>query len=209
VVFKTTPFGRSGIPPATRLSARRYRDRRMAGFLARSRTVTGPDGRTWTVKRVLLPRPPRFEGWKRTEKGPETPRPDWAVPDEPRGRDELGDWGQGVSAAMDVGNVLGEGPAAVLAGILVVVLIGLAWFLIFPVALFLVDVVIFVLIAVGGIAVRLLFRRPWKIQARTEDPVTESHSWGVVGMRASADAVDAVARVIAQGTRPDDIDLAR
>jgi hypothetical protein len=166
----------------------------MAGFLGKARTVTGPDGRVWTVKRVLLPRPPRFEGWRRKKKDPGPAR----------------DWGDGLQGAdvVDVASGLSEGPAAVLAGILFVVLFGLAWFLIFPVALFLVDVVIFLLIAAGGIAVRVLFRRPWKIQARTGDPTTESHSWGVVGLRASAEAVDAVARVIAQGTRPDDIDLA-
>jgi hypothetical protein len=52
VVFKTTPFGRSGIPPATRLPARHYRARWMAGFLAKARTVTGPDGRVWTAPRL-------------------------------------------------------------------------------------------------------------------------------------------------------------
>jgi hypothetical protein len=195
VVFKTTPFGRSGIPPPMRLSARRYGARWMAGFLAKSRTVTGPDGRAWNVRRLLLPRRPRWKGRRSGEPG------------EKRSKSaRAGDWWQtfdSISSLGDLGELGGVG-AAIAAIALVALLFVFAWFVLFPALFLLLDLIIILLIAAGGVAVRVLFRRPWKIEARTEGP-HESHHWGVVGLRASADAVHTVADAIAAGMPPNEI----
>jgi len=172
----------------------------MAGFLARSRSITGPDGRVWRVRRVLLPRPPRWKGRPLPKHGKRerTKRSarNWA--DAADGLDVVGNIGEGLG-----------GVAAVLVAIVfVVVLIAFAWFVLFPVLFLLLDLVLILLIAGGGVALRLLFRRPWKIEAKTEDPL-ESHSWGVVGLRASADAVHSVADALARGVPPGEIRPAR
>jgi hypothetical protein len=188
---------------------------------ARRRTVTDPRGREWTVRRVLLPRPPRW-------KGPQ-PRRRNGREREDRG----GSWGleslDGMSGLGEIGDALGGVGAAIVAILLVIALLTFAWLVLFPALFFLADLLVLVLIAAGGVAVRVLFRRPWKIEATAPavvepvevdlerdfwagpaEPVTpppETRTWGVVGLRASADAVDAVADAIQRGTPPDEIRL--
>ena len=55
----------------------------------------------------------------------------------------------------------------------------------------------------------MLFRRPWKIEARTDGLLAEQHSWGVVGVRASATGVESVADMLERGEPPDETRLDR
>jgi hypothetical protein len=67
---------------------------------------------------------------------------------------------------------------------------------------FIVDLLILLVIAAGGIALRVLFRRPWMIEAKTPGPPPARDTWGVVGIRASAQAVETVAQAIRRGDPP-------
>ena len=135
VVFKTTPFGRSGIPPPTRLPARRYRARRMAGFAREDRATvtasrrTGLDGATRAA-----PTPAALRGLEAQQQEPEG-RPRTAVPTRSA---ELGaDWWHGIEF-VDAASAPGRRvPRRCSQAIVFVVVLALAWFLVFPVALFL------------------------------------------------------------------------
>jgi hypothetical protein len=48
-----------------------------------------------------------------------------------------------------------------------------------------------------GIGARVVFRRPWAVEAVAPDGAT--HTWRVVGWQASGDAVDAVANALEHG----------
>lgn len=66
-----------------------------------------------------------------------------------------------------------------------------------------------------GVAARVLFRRPWVVEARSAEPLppettdawssdapvpaVRRHTWRVVGWRASGEQVEAVAKALAHG----------
>jgi hypothetical protein len=85
--------------------------------------------------------------------------------------------------------------------ILALLLLALLVFLFLPIAVFLLEVVLFLGLAslVGG--VRMIFRRPWTVAAETEGPPPEQQRWRVVGWRASGRAIDEVAEQIQLGYR--------
>ena len=178
------------------------------GWLARTKTVAAPDGQAWGVRRVLLARPPRWRG-KKTEQ-PDPPR-------QPAERDaDHNAWvGEAaVEVAGDFGvdalaDALPAVAAAALAIALVIAVLTFAWIVVFPVLFFLGDLFLVLLIAAGGVAVRVLFRRPWKIEARSVEPPQETHTWGVVGVRASSEAVKTIAYALSRGTPAEEIRLAR
>jgi hypothetical protein len=157
----------------------------LMGWISSAETVIAPDERAWTVRRVLLPRPPRWRGKSKANT-------DWGSID----------YGMAVDGAIN-------GPTALVVGIIVFFLLLLSWAFLIPTLFFLLDLLIVLSITLVSGAVRVLFRRPWRIEARTGGRVGEQHSWGVVGVRASADAVDHVAFAIARGERPEDIRLDR
>lgn len=91
--------------------------------------------------------------------------------------------------ASDVGDVPDPGCAPDVAeGIVAfVVIVALALFLIFigiPFLIALGELVLIVLLGVAGAVGRVLFRRPWTVDA--VEPTGAHHSWSVVGWRASA-----------------------
>lgn len=93
---------------------------------------------------------------------------------------------------------LAEGIAAAIA-ILVVVLILIFFGLPFLIALG--ELFLIVLLALAGVVGRVLFRRPWTVDA--VGPTGEHHAWDVVGWRSSAAARRFVAdRLITTGTVP-------
>jgi hypothetical protein len=189
VVFKTTPFGRSGIPPREEATGgrRRYRAE-MAGRFRAKETVVAPDGRAWDVRRTLVPRPiPRFKREKSSPLGE-------------RSASSGGGWSDGLA-----GVELIEAPSAILVAIVMVVAWILLWVLVVPVLVFAFDVLLFLAVLAGGIAFKVLFRRPWKVEAHSIDPPDESHAWGVVGLRASGKAVETVAKAIERGMAVEDI----
>ena len=70
--------------------------------------------------------------------------------------------------------------AAVVALVIVLLAVG------FPFLVALGELVFVLLLAVGGVVGRVLFRRPWTIDAVSPDG--DHHVWDVVGWRASGDA---------------------
>jgi hypothetical protein len=97
-------------------------------------------------------------------------------------------------------------PGAELAPMLVVVVIAVAllFMILAPLLPFLVDVVVVLVVGAGLVAARLLIGRPWRVEATAETP-PERVAWGIVGTRASAAAVDAVADGLARGVPVTDL----
>jgi hypothetical protein len=196
------------------------------GWLERSQTIVAPDTRVWTVRRVLLPRPPRWKGkpitWGRSKDGTATNTNSADRTKDARERDESSMWRddrvsdsgwrgawEGLEFAGDIGDALPAVAVAIFAVAAMVLFFTFAWFVVFPVLFFLGDLLLILLIAAGGVAVRMLFRRPWKIEAHTVEPPQESHTWGVVGLRGSNEAVKTVAYSLSRGWLPEEIRLAR
>ena len=159
----------------------------MNQFLARARTVVAPDGRSWTVRRVILPRIPRFS-WLRDRSAA---RRD--------GADHEPWWSH-----LDPSPAL-DGFDEFLVVLVAIAALAAFIFVVLPVLLFLFDVLVVLLLTLGGIVLRVLFRRPWKIVAATNTDLGETHAWAVVGTRASAQAVEDVARQLLFGTHVADI----
>jgi hypothetical protein len=93
---------------------------------------------------------------------------------------------------------IAEGILVFLAAIVIIV------FLIFigiPFLIALGELVFIVVLAVAGVVGRVLFRRPWTVDA--VDPANARHTWSVVGWRASAAARRFIAdRIATSGTAP-------
>jgi hypothetical protein len=145
----------------------------MWSALERTRTVSAPDTRDWTVRRVMVPRAGRTS---------------------PDAEDTV---------RFDVDADLGRelGPMAAVVTIVVVI----AFMVLAPVLPFLVDVFVVLAIGVGMVAARLLFRRPWRIEATAAGTPPEHLAWGVIGTRASAAAIDGIARDITGGVAAGDL----
>ena len=155
---------------------------RMMGHDRRvGKTITSPDGRQWRVRRRWLPRLGaesligRYRQLfrRRARKGADL------------GADGLA----GGCVPID-----GEGAVIgilVLVAVVVFVVVGL------PVLLALVETIVLVVGAVAGIVGRVLFRRPWVVEAASNDG--RHHHWRVVGWRRSGQHRDHVAVLLAAG----------
>jgi hypothetical protein len=143
-----------------------------------SRTVTAPDGTIWTIRRHWAPKP-RWRGRSR----PWRPREE---------RDPRRSWGNFLDFPnFDFGDDL-AGSILVIVGLilLVVFMIFIGW----PLLLFLFETLLIIPITfVAGVAGRVLFRRPWTIEATGPRRV----EWKVVGWRASSRAADRMEKSIA------------
>ena len=78
----------------------------------------------------------------------------------------------------------------VLIGVVVVVLV--AYFVVIPLLFAVIDALVLVVLVAAAIVGRVLFRRPWRVEARAADDTV--HTWEVVGWRASGDHVALVAQ---------------
>jgi hypothetical protein len=91
-----------------------------------------------------------------------------------------------------------------------VVIVAVVLFLIFfgiPFLIALGEFVLIILLAVVGVIGRVLFRRPWTVD--TVDPSGVSHSWSVVGWRASGAARKFIAdRITASDNVPTEVEVA-
>jgi hypothetical protein len=139
-------------------------------------TVVGPDGREWRVGVRWLPRRPTWLGW-----GPG------------RNPDRKSDWS--LLDGADVGCVPDEIPVlgAIVAVVLIVLLL---WFIVLPLAVFVLDLLFLLLVAAAAIAMRVLFRRPWIVEAATDG---EARHWPVVGFRSSKAMVGEVSWALQNG----------
>jgi hypothetical protein len=117
--------------------------------------------------------------------------------------------GQGLEAT-DAGAHLGcigelGGPFAVIGlVILVVVLLAFVFLVVLPLLLVVFDLVVVLLLALLLVFARVLFRRPWTIEAI--DPHTNSTEWKVVGWRASRELRTAL-RTRLEAGRPLPVEL--
>lgn len=151
-----------------------------------STRIEDPQSRQWTVRRKWVHRKLRWRGPKRTDL------------DFTRGVDLTG--------FADVGDDLPI--IGVILTVIALVLIAIvAVMFIIPAVIFLAELLIVVAIVGAGLAARVLFGRPWTIEAH-RDGTDDIYEWKVNGWRASGDLVRSVAdqlRVTGEptgGTRP-------
>lgn len=149
------------------------------------RTVTTPGGHTWRVRRVWAPRLGGESLWDRFRRRTRLSR----------------------RVAREAGDVPDPGCAADLLddAIAIVVIVAVVVFVVLvavPLLVAILDVVLLALLTVLGIGARIVFRRPWVVEARPVVPVPAElrrHTWRIVGWRASGEMVDAVANALAHG----------
>jgi hypothetical protein len=99
---------------------------------------------------------------------------------------------------------LAEGVLVVIAAVALILLLV---FIGIPFLIALGELVVILLLAIAGVVGRVLFRRPWIVDA--VDPAGAHHQWPVVGWRASAAARRFIAaRIAATGSVPTDAELA-
>lgn len=130
--------------------------------------VTGPDGSEWTVKRTWVHRRLRWRG------GP---------------RDSV-NFFDGADIALSADDLSGIG---VVGAILAAILIGALFFaFVVPALVFLVDLLLILVLVALGLAAKVLFRRPWTIEAR-QPGADHAYEWKVVGWQAGNEMIDQVA----------------
>jgi len=81
----------------------------------------------------------------------------------------------------------------------IVVVAGFLFLVGVPLLLAVLDLVVLILLTVLGVGARVLFRRPWVVEARGGTGNTMRHTWRIVGWRASGEAVEAVANALVHG----------
>ena len=143
-----------------------------------SQAVTGLDGRRWVVRRRWAPRGVDSV-WRRFQR---------------RFRQVFDKSGDLVDADPGCLELFGEG---LLAGLAIIAAILLAVFVVIPLLVAVVDLLIVILLFVLGALARIVFRRPWTIEARPDNGVV--HEWRVVGWRASDEFRRDVATRLASG----------
>ena len=145
-----------------------------------------PGGEVWHVRRLWAPRLQQERLWTRVRRrmgrsgrvaGELTSTPDIGFLD-------LFD---------DVFAVIG----LVIAAVIVVVVLA---FVVMPLVVALLDLLVVVLISLVGVAGRMMFRRPWVVEAVDSDG--HRYTWRIVGGRESRAAVDAIAGAFAHGHEP-------
>jgi hypothetical protein len=146
-------------------------------------SVVDPQGRRWVVRRRWMPRLGVETLWGRFRRRFR------------RVFDRVGD-----AADVDPGcaEVLGEGIAVALVVIIVVLAL---FFVVIPLLVAIVDVLILLLLTVAGAAARVLFRRPWTVEASADDGTTLR--WRVVGWRSSGEQCVRIGQRLQAGLDPD------
>ena len=146
--------------------------------------VTDPQGRSWTVRRQWAP---RLEG-----RGPRARLR--------RGRARRKRSGDRWWDALDLPFDLPDSLAAVAVAVAVAAAVVLLVVVGMPLLLALVDVVVVIALVAGGVVGRLVFRRPWTIEARSDDGRRSCAQ--AVGWKASGRLRDDVAAQISRGLGP-------
>jgi hypothetical protein len=97
----------------------------------------------------------------------------------------------------DVPDVFGEG---FLVGLALIVAILVLMFVVIPFLVALVDLLVLALLALAGFAGRILFRRPWCVEAVSDRGAT--YRWSVVGWRESTRSMAEARQLLAAGIVP-------
>ena len=132
------------------------------------RTVTTPGGDTWNVRRLWAPRLGGEAPWARLRKRARVGRRFM------RGVGEASDAGCAADALEDLFFL-----SVIVAVLVILALIGL------PLVLAVVDLAVLIVLTVLGIVVRIVFRRPWVVEARSITPVPVDASDGEGGPTAA------------------------
>jgi hypothetical protein len=143
-------------------------------------TVRDPQGREWRVRRRWLARPFRRPAFLGEGRDGSSRGESW--------------WGELVPFP-DLGDLVGSIVVAIIAAALVIVFVVLVW----PLLVALVDAVVLLLAALIGIAGRVLLGRPWIVEARRLDGVSEPLEWRVTGWHRSRLAISEIRTAIARG----------
>jgi hypothetical protein len=153
--------------------------------------VQDPGGRRWAVRRQWAP---RLKGRGLRERLRRRRSDD--------GDGDRGWWAEAFDLVpFDIGADL---PGIVLGVVLIVALVLFIVFVLGPLLLVLLDVFVVIALLVGGVVARLLFRRPWTVEAVAEGDGTELR-FQAVGLAASRRLRDDVADRLARGQDPDDV----
>ncbi|HEX5995965.1 MAG TPA: hypothetical protein VFY84_12555 [Jiangellales bacterium] len=170
----------------------------------RSVLVTAPDDTRWTVRVVWEPRwralARRFGGWRRKRKNR-----DGASGDVVDGAVQLADAatsgsGGGRAGGFDIGDAVIVLVVVFLAAIAAAALF---WWVLLPLLLIAIDLVIVLVLLVLALVGRVLFRRPWTVEATAGNG--ERVTAEVVGWRAALRRRDEIAELLRRGQRPVDV----
>ena len=131
-----------------------------------SATITGPDGRIWTVRRRWVPRLGSETLWGRFTR---------------RFRRSANTGNDGIDATADA-SMFDLFDDNIVIGIAIIIFLVFFVLVGWPLLIALLDVMLLLLLAVLGVIARVVFRRPWTIEARAGDDVRH---WRIVGWRAS------------------------
>lgn len=147
--------------------------------------VQAPDGRRWVVRRRWLPRWAGEGVWSRFRR-------------RTKGLGRRA--GDGLDGADAAGCAL-EGFEALVVVVFVVVGLLLLAFVVVPLLLAVLELLALVLLVLLGAGFRVLFRRPWRVEARSSDGrVLE---WRIVGWRASGRARHQAEQQLQAGVVPE------
>lgn len=161
----------------------RFRTGGILGPGMKAVTVSDAEGRAWRVEVRWLPWAPRWRG----------PRP--------RGRQkEPGDtrWYDWLDFAEPLA-WFDEGLAGFVTAIVLVMLLVMAVLFVLPAFILLVEFLIVVLVVAAAVVIRVLFRRPWIVDAFPVDNAAAHLVWKVVGTGRAKETVDIVAQQLASG----------
>lgn len=105
---------------------------------------------------------------------------------------------------LDLGEPLAwfdEGLAGFVTALVLIMLLVVAALFVLPVFVFLVEILIVALVLLIVIALRVVFRRPWLVDAVAVEEPTRRLTWKVVGASRAKKVVDAVAQQLSSGIR--------
>jgi hypothetical protein len=207
-ITEITTFGASTFGPARRPADALSHRGALAGrgYAAAVRTVIvqAPDNTSWRVRVVWEPRwramARRYGGWRRHRQDDSSGAsglPDLSGVDIPVARSGGGGFWNDLGDDILVG-------IAVIVGVIVFGL--LFWWLLLPLLLLILDAVAVVVLLAAGIAGRVLFRRPWTVQA-SGGPEAARIAVRVIGWRAALRARDEMAGRLRAGDPPADVVL--
>jgi hypothetical protein len=144
--------------------------------------VQTPQGEVWQVRVVWQPRwsalVRRFGGWRRKRKGAR----------------------EGIDA-LDTASGCDGDLGAIVFGIVLFVVGGLLlWFFLLPLLLLAVDIIVVIVLLAAAIPARVLLRRPWTVEAVTDDGQNEKvFSVDIVGWRRALETRDDIADKLGKG----------
>ena len=166
----------------------------------RTVSVTAPEGTPWNIRVVWAPRwralARRFGGWRAKRTGGSGDVVGGALRASGDVQTSGGDGGGG----LDLGD---EIAAIVIALVAFLVGVALFWWVLLPLLLVMLDVVIVLILLAASIVARVLFRRPWTVEATA--PGHNRLSTHVVGWRAALRRRDEIADSLRHGLRPEDV----